>query len=234
MGSLKKRWKRGSLWLAILAVFAFSVVVSGCAGASSSQEQNTKEQTEEQKKGKKDQDKENEQKKAEKREIPQGLLPGQAEEEGIDAESSEGTGEENSAVYADKSSDGKGSQGGNQAASGNGGSVSGGTSSSGNGSQKHTISIRFSVDSSSADGSVSYGSGMTLSEGATVYDALAATGLSYTGYGYIEEIGGLWEKDFSAKSGWKYYVNGSAPMLSCVDYVLEDGDSVQWVYVLNP
>ena len=68
----------------------------------------------------------------------------------------------------------------------------------------------------------------------TVYDALAATGLSYTGYGYIEEIGGLWEKDFSAKSGWKYYVNGSAPMMSCADYVLKDGDSVQWVYVLNP
>ena len=75
---------------------------------------------------------------------------------------------------------------------------------------------------------------MTLPEGATVYDALAATGLSYTGYGYIEEIGGLWEKDFSAKSGWKYYVNGSAPMMSCADYVLKDGDSVQWVYVLNP
>lgn len=233
MGSLKIRWKRGRLWLAILAVLVLSVAVSGCSGASSSQEQNAQKQTEEQNKGKKDQDKEKEKKKAQKEEIPQGLLPGQTEGEGVDG-NNEAEAEENSAAYADNSSAGSKIQGGNQTASGNGGSASGGTGSSGNSSQKHTVSIQFSVDSSNADGSVSYGSAMTLPEGATVYDALAATGLSYTGYGYIEEIGGLWEKDFGAKSGWKYYVNGSAPMMSCVDYVLKDGDSVQWVYVLNP
>lgn len=233
MGSLKIRWKRGRLWLAILAVLVLSAFVSGCSGASSSQEQNAQKQTEEQNKGKKDQAKEKEKKKAQKEEIPQGLLPGQTEGEGVDG-NNEAKAEENGAVYADGTSDGSKIQGGNQTASGNGGSVSGGTGSSGNSSQKHTVSIQFSVDSSNADGSVSYGSAMTLPEGATVYDALAATGLSYTGYGYIEEIGGLWEKDFGAKSGWKYYVNGSAPMMSCADYVLKDGDSVQWVYVLNP
>ena len=233
MGSLKIRWKRGRLWLAILAVLVLSAFVSGCSGASSSQEQNAQKQTEEQNKGKKDQAKEKEKKKAQKEEIPQGLLPGQMEGEGVDG-NNEAKAEENGAAYVDNSSAGSKIQGGNQTASGNGGSASGGTGSSGNSSQKHTVSIQFSVDSSNADGSVSYGSAMTLPEGATVYDALAATGLSYTGYGYIEEIGGLWEKDFGAKSGWKYYVNGSAPMMSCADYVLKDGDSVQWVYTLNP
>lgn len=233
MGSLKIRWKRGRLWLAILAVLVLSAFVSGCSGASSSQEQNAQKQTEEQNKGKKDQAKEKEKKKAQKEEIPQGLLPGQMEGEGVDG-NNEAKAEENGAAYVDNSSAGSKIQGENQTASGNGGSASGGTGSSGNSSQKHTVSIQFSVDSSNADGSVSYGSAMTLPEGATVYDALAATGLSYTGYGYIEEIGGLWEKDFGAKSGWKYYVNGSAPMMSCADYVLKDGDSVQWVYTLNP
>lgn len=233
MGKLKKHWKRGRGWLVILTVLILSISVSGCTGESSSQEQNTKKQTEEQKKGKKDQAKEKEEKKAQKEEIPQGLLPGQTEGEGVDG-NNEAEAEENGVAYANDSSAGSKIQGGNQTASGNGGAASGGTGSSGNSSQKHTVSIQFSVDSSNADGSVSYGSAMTLPEGATVYDALAATGLSYTGYGYIEEIGGLWEKDFGAKSGWKYYVNGSSPMLSCVDYVLKDGDSVQWVYTLNP
>lgn len=232
MGKLKKHWKQGRVWLAILAVLVLSAFVSGCSGASSSQEQNAQKQTEEQNKGKKDQVEEKDKKKTKTGEIPKGLLPGQTEGEGVDGNNE--TGEESSSVYADGSSDGNSSQGGGQTISGNGGSAAGGTGASENSSQKHTVSIQFSVDSSNADGSVSYGSAMTLPEGATVYDALAATGLSYTGHGYIEEIGGLWEKDFSAKSGWKYYVNGSAPMMSCVDYVLKDGDSVQWVYVLNP
>lgn len=219
--------------LAIFAVLVLSISVSGCSGASSAKEQNAQKQTEEQKKGKKDQAQEKEKKKAQKEEIPQGLLPGQTEGQGVDG-NNEAEAEENGVAYADDSSAGSKIQGGNQTASGNGGAASGGTGSSGNSSQKHTVSIQFSVDSSNADGAVSYGSAMTLPEGATVYDALAATGLSYTGYGYIEEIGGLWEKDFGAKSGWKYYVNGSAPMMSCVDYVLKDGDSVQWVYTLNP
>lgn len=233
MGKLKKHWKRGRGWLVILTVLILSISVSGCTGESSSQEQNTKKQTEEQNKDKKEQAKEKEKKKAQKEEIPQGLLPGQTEGQGVDG-NNEAEAEENGVAYANDSSAGSKIQGGNQTASGNGGAASGGNGSSGNSSQKHTVSIQFSVDSSNADGSVSYGSAMTLPEGATVYDALAATGLSYTGYGYIEEIGGLWEKDFSAKSGWKYYVNGSAPMMSCADYVLKDGDSVQWVYVLNP
>lgn len=233
MGKLKKHWKRGRGWLVILTVLILSISVSGCTGESSSQEQNTKKQTEEQNKDKKEQAKEKEKKKAQKEEIPQGLLPGQTEGQGVDG-NNEAEAEENGVAYANDSSAGSKIQGGNQTASGNGGADSGGNGSSGNSSQKHTVSIQFSVDSSNADGSVSYGSAMTLPEGATVYDALAATGLSYTGYGYIEEIGGLWEKDFGAKSGWKYYVNGSSPMLSCVDYVLKDGDSVQWVYTLNP
>ena len=44
---------------------------------------------------------------------------------------------------------------------------------------------------------------------------------------------GLSEKQFGGQSGWKYYVNGTAPGKSCVDYTLQDGDRVQWSYVLK-
>lgn len=59
---------------------------------------------------------------------------------------------------------------------------------------------------------------MTLDKGATVYDALAASGISHSGDSYITAIGGLSEKQFGGQSGWKYYVNGTAPGKSCVDY----------------
>ena len=75
---------------------------------------------------------------------------------------------------------------------------------------------------------------MTLDEGSSVYDALQASGVSHNGKSYVSSIGGLSEGMFGAQSGWKYYVNGSAPNTSCVNYVLKDGDRVQWSYVLKP
>ncbi|MGN1266426.1 MAG: DUF4430 domain-containing protein [Dorea sp.] len=100
--------------------------------------------------------------------------------------------------------------------------------------EKKTINIGFSIESSQADGTVSYDASMTLDKGATVYDALSASGISYSGKSYISSIGGLSEGMFGSQSGWKYYVNGVAPNKSCVNYVLKDGDRVQWKYVLKP
>ncbi|MBS6280520.1 MAG: hypothetical protein KH449_06950, partial [Lachnospiraceae bacterium] len=113
MGKLKKHWKRGRGWLVILTVLILSISVSGCTGESSSQEQNTKKQTEEQNKDKKEQAKEKEKKKAQKEEIPQGLLPGQTEGEDVDG-NNEAEAEEDGVAYADNSSAGSKSQGGNQ------------------------------------------------------------------------------------------------------------------------
>ena len=83
---------------------------------------------------------------------------------------------------------------------------------------------------------VSGGGTFTFNQGATVYDALCACGLSMnasnTGYGiYVRAIGGLAEKEHGGHSGWMYSVNGAVPMTACSNYTLSDGDSVSWYYV---
>ena len=83
---------------------------------------------------------------------------------------------------------------------------------------------------------MSSGGTFTFNEGATVYDALCALGLSVNAHGssygtYVSAIGGLAEKQYGGTSGWMYSVNGSAPSVSCGKYVLKDGDTVSWYYV---
>ena len=163
-------------------------------------------------------------------EIPQELLPGQGEnEEGSDdSDTMEIVGSDGT-VYASESK-----------SAGSGGADAGMTNSGGSGAgnsvseKKGIIQIDFSIESSKADGSVSYAASMTLDEGSSVYDALQASGVSHNGKSYVSSIGGLSEGMFGAQSGWKYYVNGSAPNTSCVNYTLKDGDRVQWSYVLKP
>lgn len=110
---------------------------------------------------------------------------------------------------------------------------------SGSGQQQpETVTVSVTVSSSAADGRVSGAANPTFASGATVYDALMATGLSVnaenTPYGiYVTAIGGLAQKEFGGDSGWKYSVNGAVPMASCSSYVLEDGDSVTWYYYVG-
>lgn len=99
-----------------------------------------------------------------------------------------------------------------------------------------TITVTVSVDSSAVGGPVSYYTSVTLSPGATVYDALAASGIGYNAqqsqYGvYVSAIGGLAEKEHGSGSGWKYFVNGAYVPVSCSSCQLNDGDSIQWTYV---
>lgn len=83
---------------------------------------------------------------------------------------------------------------------------------------------------------VSSGGTFTFNEGATVYDALCALGLSVNAQGssygtYVSAIGGLTEKQHGGTSGWMYSVNGTTPMTACSNYVLSNGDNVVWYYV---
>ena len=77
---------------------------------------------------------------------------------------------------------------------------------------------------------------VTLEQGASVYDALIASGANVnarnTGYGvYVAAINGVAERDFGAQSGWMYAVNGVYPNTACSNYVLSDGETISWVYV---
>lgn len=135
------------------------------------------------------------------------------------------------------SSDGSSSGGGS--VSGGGSASNGGSASAGNqgGSQQHGyVTVTVSVTSSAVGNPVSSGGTFTFNEGATVYDALCALGLSVNAHGspygtYVAAIDGLAEKEHGSTSGWMYSVNGVPPKMACSSYVLSNGDSVVWYYV---
>ena len=140
------------------------------------------------------------------------------------------------------SSAGSGSSSSSSGASSSSSDSSSSSSSAGGSSQPSasaptgTVTVYVSVSSSAVGNPVSGGGTFTFNQGATVYDALCACGLSMnasnTGYGiYVSAIGGLAEKEHGGHSGWMYSVNGAVPMTACSNYVLSNGDSVSWYYV---
>lgn len=137
-----------------------------------------------------------------------------------------GAGDTSNASGGGQSSDG--------ASSSNGGNASSGGQS---GSRESSyITVTVSVTSSAVGNPVSSGGTFTFNEGATVYDALCALGLSVNAHGssygtYVSAIGGLAEKQYGGTSGWMYSVNGTTPMTACSNYVLSNGDNVVWYYV---
>lgn len=144
-----------------------------------------------------------------------------------------------SAGQGSESAGGSSSSSGSGSASGGGFASNSGSASAGNqdGSQQPGyVTVTVSVTSSAVGNPVSSSGTFTFNEGATVYDALCALGLSVNAYGtsygtYVAAIGGLAEKEHGAKSGWMYSVNGTAPMTACSNYVLSNGDNVVWYYV---
>ncbi len=83
---------------------------------------------------------------------------------------------------------------------------------------------------------------VTLPPGASAFDALIAAAreqrvrVDYSGgvWGaYIRGIGGIYEFGFGELSGWMYRVNGEYPEVSASDYILEEGDSVEFVFTTN-
>ena len=157
------------------------------------------------------------------------------------ASSDSGSGSSSSSGGSSSSSAGSGSSSSSDASSSSSGSSSssssaGGSSQPSTSAPAGTVTVYVSVSSSAVGNPVSGGGTFTFNQGATVYDALCACGLSMnasnTGYGiYVRAIGGLAEKEHGGNSGWMYSVNGAVPMTACSNYVLSNGDSVSWYYV---
>lgn len=127
-----------------------------------------------------------------------------------------------------------GGQSSDGASSSNGGSAPSGGQ--GGSQESNYVTVSVSVTSSAVGNPVSSGGTFTFNEGATVYDALCALGLSVNACGssygtYVSAIGGLAEKQYGGTSGWMYSVNGTTPMTACSNYVLSNGDNVVWYYV---
>ncbi|WP_220269944.1 DUF4430 domain-containing protein [Slackia isoflavoniconvertens] len=156
-----------------------------------------------------------------------------------DNSASSGSSDSGSSSSSDGSSSsnaGSGSSASSAGASSSSSSSAGGSSQPGTSAPSSTVTVYVSVSSSAVGNPVSGGGTFTFNQGATVYDALCACGLSMnasnTGYGiYVSAIGGLAEKEHGGHSGWMYSVNGAVPMTACSNYVLLNGDSVSWYYV---
>lgn len=150
------------------------------------------------------------------------------------------SGSQNSESTGGSSTSDGSSSGGGSTTGGGSTSNGGGASADGQGGsqQPGRVTVTVSVTSSAVGNPVSSGGTFTFNEGATVYDALCALGLSvnaensplYQGV-YVKAIGGLAEKEHGGTSGWMYSVNGVTPMTACSNYVLSNGDNVVWYYV---
>lgn len=153
-----------------------------------------------------------------------------------DSSGSSDSGSSSSSGGSSSSNADSGSSSSSSGASSSSSSSASGSSQPGTSAPAGTVTVYVSVSSSAVGNPVSGGGTFTFNQGATVYDALCACGLSMnasnTGYGiYVSAIGGLAEKEHGGHSGWMYSVNGAVPMTACSNYVLLNGDSVSWYYV---
>lgn len=172
---------------------------------------------------------------------------GQSEESAVEGDDAGGKADE---AEGGSASDGGNVQGSSADKSSNAGTASSGNSaSSGSGSgQKDPapaekpssrISVAVSVDSSSVGSPVSLVTTVQLDRGASVYDALVATGLSINAQSsqfgtYVTGIGGLAAGEHNGStgvSGWTVYVNGTFLDRAVSEVTVHDGDAVSWVYV---
>ena len=93
------------------------------------------------------------------------------------------------------------------------------------------------------DGTILAATEFEIEDGETVFDILTQAAQTYCiqvenrgssggahGMVYIAGINYIYEYDFGDLSGWVYHVNGIAPSRGCGDYVLSDGDRIEWLY----
>lgn len=106
-----------------------------------------------------------------------------------------------------------------------------------------TISIRTNeaVESVYDGGIILAETDVSLAFGESVYDILAEVTaenrihLETNGAKdsvYVEGIANLYEFQHGDLSGWVYLVNGERPSESAGEYVLKDGDKIEWIYSL--
>lgn len=93
-----------------------------------------------------------------------------------------------------------------------------------------------------SDGAILDAVEFEIEENETVYDILTEAAREYNiqmenkgseGMVYIAGIHYLYEFDFGDLSGWMYFVNGETASVGCEDYVLSDGDKIEWLYTCN-
>ncbi|MBO4453266.1 MAG: DUF4430 domain-containing protein, partial [Clostridia bacterium] len=103
-------------------------------------------------------------------------------------------------------------------------------------SQDFDYNVQFTLDYGEAQGEHAGTFSVGVVKGDTILDVLRRfaydKGLAIDMRGsYVRGIGGVYEFDISASSGWMYEVNGDYPMVTAVDYLVSEGDVIVWRYV---
>ena len=106
-----------------------------------------------------------------------------------------------------------------------------------------TVADRLNSEFIPDDGIILDVTEFDIEEGETAYDILIEAARAYHiqvenkgsagsahGMVYIAGINYLYEMDFGDLSGWVYHVNGITPSRGCGEYVLSDGDRIEWLY----
>lgn len=82
--------------------------------------------------------------------------------------------------------------------------------------------------------------GVEIKEGETAFDfiknvcAQKNIQLDYdSASSYVKSIGNINEKDCGNESGWMFKVNGESPSVGANQYVLKNGDKVEFFYILS-
>ena len=223
------------------SVVAKDASVSGSTTASSKAASKDSKSSDNAKDGSKDSDESDSKDKSESSDKKSDKDSKEKKSEGKGGKKSNSTSAGQGSESAGGSNASNGSSSGSGSASGGGSASNSGGASAGNqdGSQQPGyVTVTVSVTSSAVGNPVSSGGTFTFNEGATVYDALCALGLSVNAHGssygtYVAAIGGLAEKQYGGTSGWMYSVNGTTPMTACSNYVLSNGDNVVWYYVTD-
>ena len=105
-------------------------------------------------------------------------------------------------------------------------------------------SAQHIVESLPEDGVILSETTVVLSGGESVFDVLEKT-LKDKGIHlefskaplfesvYIEGIANLYEFDLGELSGWVYSVNGEFPTFGCSEYIVKNGDKIEFLYTLD-
>lgn len=95
-----------------------------------------------------------------------------------------------------------------------------------------------------ADGVIFEKSTVQFEDGESVFDILhrvcneekilmESSLTTETGSVYVEGIANLYEFDCGNLSGWKYMVNNEFLSISCSEYKVQDGDTIEWKYTCH-
>ncbi|MBR1555517.1 MAG: DUF4430 domain-containing protein [Oscillospiraceae bacterium] len=99
-----------------------------------------------------------------------------------------------------------------------------------------TLAGKFESEYIPEDGIILDVTEIPIREGDTVYQILTETAqacgiqVEHGSNYYISGIQYLYEMQYGDLSGWMYRVNGELPSVGCGEYLLHDGDFIEWLY----